>query len=239
MADLIILSNGLQDGHAGAGTGAWAGLMSGGGKNFNSTSNFGSGLNLGSADSSIVAGANVGNTTHNIRQTFLAFSKSTISDTVASAQLKVFVKDSQGAPVIIPMLGTFDPSQAPSAGRMNAFVPHSSNVLADPKTVSNLNFTNSTTDTWIVDLNSTALGVLNDSSIDNLLVMLIDYEYNFTQTQPDSGDLNLTNIYYSPPTFGPFTSLSPQLIINYEHSTPGITLTSGTITLNSGKITIL
>lgn len=239
MADLIILSNGLQDGHAGAGTGIWAGLMSGGGKNFNSTSNFGSDLTLESANSSIVAGANVGNTTHVIRQSFLTFSKSTISDTVTSAQLKVFVKDSQGAPVIIPMLGTFDPSQAPSANRMNAFVNHPSNALADEQLVSTPNFTNSTTATLTFDLNSTALGVLNDSSIDNLLVMLIDYEYNFSEDQPVSGDFNLTNIYYSSNPGIDASVLSPQLIINYELPRVGITLTSGTITLNSGKITIL
>tara|TARA_R110002126_G_scaffold28775_6_gene95727 strand:- start:16484 stop:17206 length:723 start_codon:yes stop_codon:yes gene_type:complete len=240
MADLIILSNGLQDGHAGAGTGGWAGLMSGGGKNFTSTSNFGSDLTLGSTNSSIVAGANVGNTTHHIRQSFLTFNKSTISDTVTSAQIKVFVRDSQGAPKIIPMLGTFDPTLAPSANRMNAFVNHQSSKLADEQLVSTPNFTLSTTATVTFDLNSTALGVLNDPSIDNLLVMLIDSEYNFSQDQPVSGDFNLTNIYYSPQQFNPLlTSLSPQLIINYGPPRVGITLASGTITLNSGKITIL
>ena len=70
--------------------------------------------------------------------------------------------------------------------------------------------------------------------------MLIDSEYNFSQDQPVSGDFNLTNIYYSPQQFNPLlTSLSPQLIINYGPPRVGITLASGTITLNSGKITIL
>jgi len=239
MADLIILSNGLQDGHAGAGTSDWASLMSGEGKNSTSNSNFGSDLTLGSQNSSIVAGADTGNNTHNIRQTFLTFDKSTISGTVASAQIKVFVKDSQGAPSIIPMLGTFDPTLAPSANRMNAFSYHQSSKLAEAQLVSNSNFTNSITETVTFDLNSTALGVLNDSSIDNLLVMLIDFEYNFSQDQPTSGDFNLTNIYYSPQQFNIYTILSPQLIINYVSTDKVITLASGTITLNSGKITIL
>ena len=238
MADLIILSNGFQDGHAGAGTGAWQGLLSGGGKNFKSTTTSGFDLTLGSVNASIVAGADTGNNTHHIRQTFLTFDKSTISGTVASAQIKVFVKDSQGAPKIIPMLGTFDPTLAPSANRMNAFVNHQSSKLADEQLVSNSNFSFSISETVTFDLNSTALGVLNDPSIDNLLVMLIDFEYNFSQDQPTSGDFNLTNIYYSPQQFGITSALSPQLIINYELPRVGITLASGTITLNSGKITV-
>ena len=237
MADLVILSN-HTDGHAGAGTSDWAGLLSGAGKNFNSTSDSGTGTSLSGDTQSILAGADIGNNTHAIRQTFLTFEKPSGLDlggnnVVTSAQLSIIVRDSVGAPRITPLLGNFNPTLAPSPARFNAFgnTPN----LANPQLVSSSDFTGSITHSLIFDLNSFAIGILNDSSIDHLLVMLIDYEYNYTQTQPASGDFNLTNIYYTSNPGAPVSPRGPKLLINF--GSPGrIKLNSGLIQLTSGKV---
>lgn len=224
------------DGDIGASTTNWNTLITADtAKGFNDSGTSGGGSGFGGGES-VSAAADANGTSYQHRQMFLEFDLETIQDyfnqnigtSIVSAYIELSVRGAEGGPKVKLRKGNWNSVGGPATGWFNDYT---STLYYD-----GADFILLAGQTVQFPVSSTGLSDL--ALADPFKVMVIESDYVHAGDTPTNGDANVANFYYSEITT---VTLRPSLVVTVTDPSPGlkgINLTNGTISLNSGKITI-